>query len=334
MRIERRGSPANTKYYLVKDIRIGKRSTHLKKYVGTKRPSPRELKAYEKKFALGLELKAANAAGRLGAIVYKTQYLTESQVSALEEIRYLAKRINDILTKSELDAYEQQFELKYVHGTTAIEGNTLTLPEASDLIINDIIPHKRSLREVNEVQNFKAVKAYRDSYKGKVNLPFIRRLHSLIMRNIDEESSGRFRRTDDIGIQGIDISLSPSMLIEEELERAIWEYYRHLKEGYHPFEEAVLFHYTFETIHPFADGNGRVGREILNYMLARKGYSRLLITRNERADYLEALRSGNEGQFSGMASKFADICIHERYNILHKNIRKLLSIPDRDDIWL
>jgi Fic family protein len=325
VRIERSGPQGNPKYYLVKDIRVGTRSTHLKKLLGTKAPTPRELKAYEKKFALGLELKAANKAGELGVKAYKAQHLTAGQVSTLEEIRYMAKLVSDILTKAELGAYEEQFEVKYVHGTTAIEGNTVTLAEANDLLIYGIIPGGRSLREINEVQNFMAVKAYRDIYKGKVSLPFIRRLHSLIMRNIDEESAGRFRRIDDIGIQGVDIRLCPSLLIEEELERAISACYERLKESYHPFEEAVMFHYKFESIHPFADGNGRVGREILNFMLASKGYPRLLITHNERADYLEALRLGNENNFKEMTAKFADICIRQKADILRENVQKILS---------
>jgi len=325
VRLECRGSKDNKKYYLVKDIRVGPRTSRMKKYLGTKAPTARELKTYEKKFALGLELKAASAAGRLGAVVYKTQYMAKDQVGALEEVRYLSKLISDILTISELEAYEQQFEVKYVQGTTAIEGNTLTLPEASDLLIHDIIPHTRSLREVNEVQNFKAVKAYRDSYKGRVSLPFIRQLHTLILRNIDEESAGRFRRTDDIGIQGMDIRVSPSMLIEDELGGIISDYYTHLKEGYHPFEAAVLFHYHFESIHPFADGNGRVGREVLNYMLTRKGYPRLIITRNERADYLRAMRLGNEDNFEELTAAFARICISQKAEILRENVEKILS---------
>src|SRR5208337_4012469 len=219
MRLERSGRSPTFKYYLVKDVRVGTHTAKLKKYLGRRSPTTRELVTYEKKFALGLELKAAAAAGSLGIRAYKARYLMEKQVYALEELRYLVKLSVDILSKSELLAYEEQFEVKYVQGTTAIEGNTLTLQEAGDLLLRGIIPHSRTLREVNEVQNFKSVKAYRDRYKGKVDPAFIKRLHSLIMHNIDEDSAGTFRRTDDIGIAGMDVRLCPSMLIEDELRR-------------------------------------------------------------------------------------------------------------------
>lgn len=325
MRLERSGPDEHPKYYLVKDIRVGPRTAKLKKYLGTKAPTARELVAYEKKFSLGLELKAAASAGRLGVAVYKKGYLTEEQVRALEELRYLARLSSDILSASELNAYDEQFEVKYVQGTTAIEGNTLTLQEAGDLLLHGMIPRSRSLREVNEVQNFKSVKAFRDHYKGKVNLTFIKRLHSLIMHNIDEYGAGSFRRTDDIGIAGTDLLLCPSLLIEEELVRITSDYYKRIKEGYNPFEEAAMYHFYFETMHPFADGNGRVGREILNYMLAKKNYPRLLFPGNDHISYIEALRSGNEEKYPEMVTTFANLIIGQKANVLRENIKNILS---------
>lgn len=325
MRVERVGRHNYAKYYLVKDVRVGPRTAKLKKYLGTKAPTSRELAAYEHKYALGLELRAAEAAGRLGAEVYKAKYLTKDRIRALEEIRYMAKLSSDILSKSELQAYEEQFEVKYVQGTTAIEGNTLTLGETADLLLHGIVPKSRSLREINEVQNFKSVKAFRDKYKGRVNLAFIKKLHSLIMHNIDEESAGSFRRTDDIGILGADLRLCPSLLIEDELERITTDYYRRIKEGYHPFEEIVIYHYSFETIHPFADGNGRVGRELFNHMLTKKGYPRLLFPGNRRSDYIDALRHGNEGRYAKMVSAFADLAISQKTDVLRGNIKKILG---------
>jgi len=315
----------NPRYYLVKDVRVGTKNAKIKKYLGTTPPTPEDLDEYKKKYALEIELKAATAAGRLGSIAYKTQYLTNDQVSRLEEIRYLTRVSSKLLTKSESDAYEQQFEVKYVHGTTAIEGNTLSLQEAGDLLLHDIVPHAKSLREVNEVQNFKSVKVFRESYKGHINPEFIKKLHSLIMHNIDEESAGIFRRTDDIGIVGTDIQLSPSVMIEDELKEISLYYYKRIKEGYHPFEEAVMYHYFFETIHPFADGNGRVGREILNYMLDWQKYPRLLFLGKDRARYIDALRHGNAEKYPDMITTFADLIIGQRMDILKTNIKNLLK---------
>lgn len=325
MRLEVSYQNKNPKYYLVKDVRVGPKNAKIKKYLGTTAPSPQDLEEYKKKYASEIELKAAEAAGRLGSLVYKTQYLTKDQVTFLEEIRYLTKAASRLLSKSESEAYEQQFEIKYVQGTTAIEGNTLSLQEASDLLLHGIIPHAKSLREVNEVQNFKSVKAYRESYKGYINPEFIKKLHSLVMHNIDEENTGVFRRTDDIGIVGTDIRLCPAIMIENELKDISSFYYQRVKEAYHPFEEAVMYHYFFETIHPFADGNGRVGREILNYMLDWQGYPRLLFLGKDRAEYIDALRQGNAEKYTEMVTAFADLILGQRVDALRDNIKNLLK---------
>lgn len=118
-----------------------------------------------------------------------------------------------------------------------------------------ILPAEKSLREINEVQNFRRVLDYRNKYRGQLNLRFIKNLHDLIMRNIDDESAGVFRRSDMIGISGYDFQLTPAFEIEDELKKAIDECYDIIKSGGYPFEEAVIFHYRFETVHPFADGN-------------------------------------------------------------------------------
>ncbi len=175
------------------------------------------------------------------------------------------------MTLSEVAVYEQAFEINYIQGTTNIEGNTISSHQAFDLRVNNITPAGKSLREINEVQNFKKVIKFRESSKAKVTLDFLKTLHSLIMNNIDNESSGVFRRIDSIMVAGCDLPVTPAILIKSELQKLITEYYNRLDKGVHPFEAAVLFHYGFEMVHPFTDGNGRVGREIFNYMLKKCG---------------------------------------------------------------
>jgi Fic family protein len=145
------------------------------------------------------------------------------------------------------------------------------------------------------------------------------------MNNIGFDTAGRFRRIDDISIAGCDFMVTPSELIEEELTKLVEEYYSALEEGYYPFEEAVLFHYNFEMIHPFTDGNGRVGRELFNYMLNEKDYPRLLFLGSEREEYLKMLQLGNEGEYQSMVVKFAKLIIKQRLNVLLERFKKYVS---------
>jgi len=316
-------------YYLTKDVWFKGKKDKVRTYIGIVPPTIDEVEL-ARKFAFNLEIKAAKKIGKISEDKFVFNYLSRNQIAELEELKYLYKKFNDLLTKNEISAYEEKFEFQYVQGTTSIEGNTLSLDQVRNLFVHKIIPQNKTLREINEVQNFINVKKFRDSYKGKINLDFIRTIHSLIMQNIENESAGVFRRTDDVGIVGCDVRLCPAIVIEEKLAEIIGHYYDNLKKDYHPFEEAVMFHYCFEIIHPFSDGNGRVGREILNYMLMKNRYPKLLFLGESRDEYLDALKYGNEEQYSKMVSIFSDIVLTQRRKIIYENLEKLTkTIPQR-----
>jgi fido (protein-threonine AMPylation protein) len=321
--------PRNRKpqYFLAKDVVFKNRKTKIKKYIGSGEspPSAFDIQAYRVKFAFEIELKAALKKAELSSSTYKSDYLAKSQIKFLEEIRFTYESLRELMTTNELEVYEKNFELKYIQGTTFIEGNTISLREATDLLLHGIQPKDKSLRETNEVQNFKNVVAYRNKYRGRVTLDFIRHLHALILYNIDDDSAGSFRRTDDIGISGCDFRVCPSELIEPELANLVSNYYSRVDLGYHPFEEAVLFHHKFETIHPFTNGNGRVGREVFNYMLMRKKYPRLLFLADNRDIYLNALRNGDKNNPPEMVSIFAKIIQDQRVEVLKENLKSVAA---------
>jgi len=316
-----RGRP---KYYLVKDVAIGGKRRKVRKYLGVEQPTGEDLARFRREHGPWLEFQAVVAKARVTVGSFKSQYLGEF-VEALEVVKHLNESVLSLLTISEVETYEKDFEISYIQGTTSIEGNTLSLRQAGDLLTNGIAPKSKTLREINEVQNFRKVIQFRRGYKGKVSLEFIKSLHSLIMANIDLESAGQFRRVDDVGITGCDLKVTPSAFIQAELSQAIQEYYSRLQQGFHPFEEAVLFHYKFEMIHPFTDGNGRVGREILNFMLMKAKYPRLLFLGKHRGEYIEALRHGNRDQFAKLVLVFVRLMLSQRQTILEERLRVVAS---------
>jgi Fic family protein len=76
-------------------------------------------------------------------------------------------------------------------------------------------------------------------------------------------------------------------------------------------------------IHPFLDGNGRVGREIFNYMLSKCQFPKLLFLGKDRDDYIRALHHGNNERYSKMVSIFAKVIRRQRMDLLKQNIRKV-----------
>lgn len=252
-------------------------------------------------------------------------HLNAEQLKTIEHIKHAYQAFTSLLTVNEIQAYEQKFEINYVQGTNTIEGNTLTVNQTADLLINGFTPEGKSLREINEIQNFKKVKTYRAKYRGKTTLDFIKTLHMLIMDNIDLDTAGEFRRNDNIGIAGYELMVTPAILIEQELQRAINEYYEEINNKGHPFETATLFHYKFEMIHPFTDGNGRVGREIFNYMLSKQGYPKLLFIGSDRQTYIKSLKHGNENQFTEMITIFANLISKQHHPALIEKLKKITT---------
>ena len=308
-------------FYLVKSVRLGDNVTKIRVKLGNIRPSLDEERRLVSTPNVELEYKVLSKQvsedERRGA-----RFLTPDELHRVEESRHWDSFFRMFFTPVEWEQVEAGYEVEYIAGTTGIEGNTLTVQQVDELTQGGAVPSGKSLREINEVQNYIKVGEFRGSIRGRVTIPFIRKLHSIIMDKIDLQSAGEFRRIDNIGIRGVDIAVSPSIQIGEDLEEIIGDYYSRIKAGGNPFEEAVLFHLRFEVIHPFTDGNGRVGREVLNHMLTRAGYPRLIVTRVGREKYLEALKQGNDGRVEVLVSMFVDLLIDERAMLFEGIIKR------------
>lgn len=324
------------KYFLVKDIKVGRKNAKVRKYLGSVPLTMEELRRMGQKLTLSIEAEAVEKSATLSCARYSPKYLGRKIAEQLELVRYTYKAFTEALTTDELRKYEEDFEISYVQGTTAIEGNTLSLGDTRDLLKSGIVPAEKSLREINEVQNFRQVVDYRNRHRGHINLRFIKTLHALIMNNIDDESAGSFRGSDIVGISGCDLRVAPAFEIENELMKIITNYYNNIKGGGHPFEEAMIFHYRFEMIHPFTDGNGRVGRELFNYlfMRSRPPYPKLLFLGKDRAEYIKALKLGNDERYAEMVAVFTDLIIKQRRNVLEENFRKIMVSERRGQMKL
>jgi fido (protein-threonine AMPylation protein) len=324
----RRTSKGQLQFFLAKDVRIGDKKAKVTKYLGAEEPSLEELEKALVAAAYELERKAMEKRAELSASRYSFQPFDPEEgkviVLMLERFHFLHRSLQENLRPDEMRETEEALELRYVNGSTGIEGNTLTLQETRLLLQEGIVPEGRSLREINEVQNFKAVRAFREKHKGRITVAAIRKMHALVMANIDG-SAGVLRRTDDIGIVGRDMLLTPSVMIEEELSSALDDHYDSLDRGMHPFFSAVMFHHRFESIHPFTDGNGRVGRELFNMMLTANGFPRVPFVSAERQRYLMALSKGDDGNVKGMIEIFIRMTMEQRMDVTIENLRRLTS---------
>lgn len=321
-RVRKSTSSETPCHYLIREFWVNGKRQVIARYIKSESsPTDTEIDEFIKKNIEEIERVAQEKYIQTRLSSFQTRFLSEETACTLEKVRYLYQYMKNIMPVDEVDYYESTAEYHYIHGTTSVEGNTFSYSDTVNLLDHGVIPSGKSAREVFEIVNYKKVAAYRNSYKGRLNFSFIKHLHKIIMDNILVEP-GQFRMSDGFVISGCDHQLTPSLLIEDELQALIDKYYADIESGCNPFECALMFHYGFEAIHPFVDGNGRVGREIMNYLLTKNGYPRLLVLKENRADYLSALKSGNNDEFSLMLETFAEISIAQRLETLEKNVER------------
>ncbi|AFU57057.1 putative filamentation induced by cAMP protein Fic [Candidatus Nitrososphaera gargensis Ga9.2] len=214
----------------------------------------------------------------------------------LEYIKWLYQNIRKNISESDREEYEKTFLIRYVYGTTAIEGVTLNENETAKVLIEGLTPNNKPLEDAIAVSNYKDVKEFLKGFSGDITEHVIKHIHKLLMKGI----TGDDRKPIPIGeyrirgalIRGFGYTPPPAETVPTRMRYLLDEYRRNIKKV-HPVETAALFHQKFEEIHPFQDGNGRTGREILNLMLEREGFPPIYITPTERSRYLDALEAGN-----------------------------------------
>lgn len=194
-----------------------------------------------------------------------------------------------------LKELNHRYEVDLSHHSTAIEGNTLTKSETQIVIEKGITISGKPLVDHLEVVGHKEALDYVMDLAGAeamVSEWDVRSIHSLVMKGQAQEHSGAWRRLD-VKAAGTDYSYPSYMQIPDLMAEFIaWlSQPSHL----HPILFASEAHLRFVTIHPFQDGNGRVGRLLLNLFLMKAGYPIAVILLQERPQYIAALESAQSG---------------------------------------
>jgi len=223
----------------------------------------------------------------------KDEFLKEK----IEEVEACGLHYNKIfLKKDKLTKQEilKNFLIEFAFNTTSIEGNTINLAEAKNLLQDGLTPKDKTLREIYDLQNTEKVFFEIIRLKEKLNRKFIIKIHDSLMENIDPRKG---YRTVDIRVIKSNFDATPSVYVKTDMNLLL-KWYRENESKLHPLVLAVIFHHKFEKIHPFMDGNGRTGRMLLNYILMNKNYPPLIIHKATRKEYLEAMRKADNSELT------------------------------------
>jgi Fic family protein len=279
--------------YLIGSFKFNGKVHQIQKYIGPGKIRSTEIEeAMEKHWDWFLVEKIKRKAS-LSSSGYKSKTFSLKQLTRLEAIHYAFHEFNRGLHPNEIERIEREFDIGYVHSTTSTEGNTCNLSQVTRIMEDHITPKGKSLREIYEIRNYEEILRYRKGYKGTISKKFILRLHELVMKDIDLYTLGNFRRIE-VSILGSETIPVPAIFIDDEINKLL-KWYQGKKDKMHPVEIAAIFHTRFETIHPFADGNGRVGREIFNLMVTKVGFPPFNFDVRYRDEYLDGLESAQKG---------------------------------------
>lgn len=209
-----------------------------------------------------------------------------------------------------------------VYNSNAIENSTLTLQETEQILLEQEVMRQVSVRELFEAKNLARVTEY---LRTRADLPLSREnillLHQMLIGGINDKIAGRFRQDSEYVRVGTHIAPPP-----EHVERLVGELVADYESDHETYlvERISRFHLRFETIHPFVDGNGRMGRVLINLQLAKNGFPAVIIRNKTKHDhYYPAFKAFQDKQDTRLLDRQLALALIES---LHKRLAYLKGL--------
>lgn len=247
---------------------------------------------------------------------------------------YELKKEYDFLKKDKQSLLDIVFEAELpesVYNSNAIENSTLTIAETEKILMEMEVSRDVSVREIFEAKNLARVFEY---LKNKISVKeidkdFILLLHKMLISNIDDSIAGRFRKENEYVRVGTHIASAPEH-IKAMIGALLLEYSSNDKDYF--LEKISKFHLEFENIHPFCDGNGRIGRVIINYQLMQIGLPPIIIRDKEKKLYYSSFaeyRDSNKKKISIM-NKVVTLALLESFHrrIAYLKGKQIITLAD------
>lgn len=287
MYIEKRKLGKSIKYYLVHSYREKGKVKKLRRYLGV------NLKEKElKKAKQQAEQEIRSELQKLSTEIFHFS-LTKNQI--------------DKLNKSDINIHHLQgwswelFTEQFTYNTNAIEGSTVQLEKVHEIL------NKKKLKDDEEIETkgvANAVEYIRKTKEG-ISLKLLQKIHKICFKG-SKHFAGQFRNVE-VVIRNREGKIIHAGVPVKDLPNALDDmikWYKKNKAKFKPLVLAAIIHNQFEHIHPFQDGNGRVGRLLLNLILIKSKYPPINISFKDRAEYYSTLQGYHKSQNLRATLKF------------------------------
>jgi Fic family protein len=279
-------------------MRIIKRKKRLNQYFYLQHSYRKEGKVITKELYLGKKIP-----DNIEEI--KAKLMHEPHQALFEKLEKIELNFQKEWKKTPLSAKEnalREIAIAFTYNTNAIEGSTITLEEAR-LILEDKIAPNKPIRDIRETESHANVFFEMLKSKEKISEQILLAWHKEIFKETKPDIAGTFRNYQ----VRVGSYIAPDWRNVENLIAQLVNFVNQSK--LNSVELAARAHYIFEKIHPFGDGNGRIGRLLMNYILWKNGYPMLIIEYKKRKSYYKALQRPEEGFVSYFIRRY--LAVHK-----------------------
>jgi len=252
-------------YYLVHSYRQGKSVRKKQVYLGDSIPKDIDEKKKE----------------------FMHEFYKERFLGNINKIKRIFNKQEKSIPQSAKEKQKETFAIKFTYNSQRIEGSTLTLKDTADLLEKGITPSSKPIRDVKEAESHKFVFENMMGYNKDLNLQIVLFWNKKLLEQTKPDIAGKIRN------HQVEIARSKFIPpIPAELDFLLtdfFDWYNKNKNNIHSVELAALVHLKFVTIHPFGDGNGRISRVMMNFILKKHKFPLLDIPYIKRSGYYNAL---------------------------------------------
>jgi Fic family protein len=253
----------------------------------------------------------------------QAQYIDELFKEYIDIIP-MVYRYKDLFTKEPISLLKKnysirdKFFLEMTYHSNAIEGSRMTLKETEAAIKGEEVRGKNIYEKLEAINHNNALLYMLENIKPdfKITEEYILKLHSIIMYNFNDKLPGKYR-TGFVNLTNTDKILPNAQQVPLRMKNLIKFVNNYIPDA---IKKTASVHYDFESIHPFFDGNGRVGRIIMISQLLSRGFAPALIRIEDRQKYYMALGKGDIGDFKGLIQLVCEAVI-KGYEVLGFSVK-------------
>lgn len=223
------------------------------------------------------------------------------------------KMISEIINNPDI---RDQFILKLTYHSNSIEGSTLTEPDTAAILFNNIALPNKSITEQLEARNHQTAVQYvfdHIAQKGHVDENLILKLHSILMNGIHPDA-GTYR-DHAVRILGVNLPTANYMSVPTLVPKVIAHTASEIADI---ISLSARVHAQFEQVHPFSDGNGRVGRLLMSAMLLRENFAPAVIRQQQKQLYYTYLYKAQTTEDRTQLEDFLCEAVMDGFKILER----------------